>query len=295
MTENLTIEQLIHQIANRFEKASLFYGHGTNNSFDEACALVFHVLNLSFDVESEQLSKKVTEVDLEKILNLCGRRIKERIPLSYLTNEIYFAGLKFYIDERSIIPRSPFAELIENKFMPWAQPENVKNILDLCTGSGCMAIACAKFFPNAVIDAVDISKDALEVAKINVEMHNVKNQVHLIDSDLFNNLKNKKYDLIISNPPYVGSEEMKALPKEYIYEPKLALQANDDGLEIVARILKQSKDYLKDQGVLIVEVGNSQELLEQRFPKIPFIWLEFEYGGEGVFLLTPDKAPSLDL
>jgi ribosomal protein L3 glutamine methyltransferase len=287
MKNKFSIKKIVEDIAKRFEDADIHFGHGTDNAWDEAVALVFHVLQLAFDVDDEKiLRRQITAGEMQNINELVERRIKEKIPLAYLTHEAYFANLKFYVDERVIIPRSPFAELILNQFSPWVEYEKVNNILDLCAGSGCMAIACAKAFPHAKIDAVDLSADALEIAKINVEKLKVVEQINLIQADLFAKIKNKKYDLIISNPPYVGNEEMKSLPQEYQHEPNMSLETAEDGLGIVLRILQQAKNHLTKNGVLIVEVGNSRSALEKRLPNVPFIWLEFANGGEGVFLLT---------
>lgn len=229
---------------------------------------------------------------MDKLIN---RRIEKRIPVSYLTHEAWFSGLPFYVDERVLIPRSPIAELIEEGFQPWVDSKEINDILDLCSGSGCIAIACAKHFPDADIDATDISTDALAVAKINILRHDVENQVHLYHSNLFQNLPKKKYDLIISNPPYVNKEEMQTLPLEFKHEPSLGLEGGDEGLDLVIQILKNAKHYLNPQGLLIVEVGNSDTALIEKFPDMPFTWLEFQRGGGGVFLLTQEQlAASFD-
>ncbi len=279
-----TIE-IIEQVAQSFEKANLHYGHGTDNAWDEAVALVLYVLDLPFHIDEKESEKEISQSDQAKILALADRRVKENKPLPYLTNTAYFAGLPFYIDERVIIPRSPFAELIEQGFAPGINPDEIMQALDLCTGSGCMAIAAALALPNVAVDAVDISKDALDVAMINLQKYELEDRVNLIESDLFSNVPQKKYDVIMSNPPYVSQDEMKALPQEFHHEPHNALHAEDEGLEIVLKILKEAPNYLSKNGILIVEVGNSQEALEKRLPNVPFTWLEFERGGEGVFIL----------
>lgn len=288
-----TIRQSIDYVFEKLKYADVYFGHGTDNAWDEAVVLVLQVLALPFDVDEKTLQRELIQAEREKILNMLDKRIKTRKPLPYLTKQAYFVGLSFYVDERVIIPRSPIAELIENEFSPWIKPNDVHSILDLCTGSGCIAIACAKFFPNAHIDAVELSEDALAVAKINVEQHEVGNQVNLIQSDLFEQLANKKYDVIVSNPPYVSQNEMNELPCEYCHEPEMALLAKDNGLAVVEKILQQAPGYLTEHGILIVEVGSSRTALEERFPDIPFVWLEFSRGGEGVFLLGASMIVSL--
>ncbi|MDF2691408.1 MAG: prmB, partial [Gammaproteobacteria bacterium] len=231
------------------------------------------------------LDAKLTQLERKRILNKIRLRAKKRLPLPYITHEIWFAGLKMYVDERVLVPRSPIAELIQQQFSPWVEPESIHNILDLCTGSGCIAIACALAFPEAIVDAVDISKDALQVSKINVEHYELTKRVNLIESDLFQSLKGKKYDIIVSNPPYVDQSEIKAMPDEFKSEPMLGLASGKDGLDATKEILKQAAQHLNPNGILIVEVGASQEALIAQFPELPFTWLDFEKGGEGVFLL----------
>lgn len=286
---SLTVHQMIDRVAQELDEAEVFFGHGTDNAWDEAVALVFQVLEISFDNHfEEKLNFKLTLKQQQKILKILDQRIKEKKPLPYLIHTAYFAGLPFYVDERVLIPRSPMAELIENAFEPWLEKE-VHTILDLCTGSGCIAIACAKVFPEAKVDAVDISKEALEVAKINVKKHQVENQVQLICSDLFEQLAGKKYDIIISNPPYVGQKELKTLPEEYQWEPEIGLLTAEEGLGAVIKILNSAAHYLTEKGILIVEVGDNQERLEKKFPHLPFLWLDFERGEDGVFSLTKEQ------
>lgn len=284
-----TVGDALNWAAEQFENAKLFYGHGTDNAWDEAVALVLYVLQLPINTGREIMETKLSQQQQEKIHNLVHKRIKERKPVAYLTQQTWFAGLQFYVDERVIIPRSPMAELIQHRFSPWIKSEKVGRILDLCTGSGCIAIACAAEFPAAQVDAVDISDDALAVALINVKQHGLAERVHLIKSDLFAELNGRKYDVIISNPPYVSDAEMAALPLEYQHEPKLALAAGTKGLDLAIRILQTAEKYLTENGILIIEVGNSEKALRRCFPKIPFTWLEFEHGDGGVFLLTRDQ------
>ncbi|MBA2654876.1 MAG: 50S ribosomal protein L3 N(5)-glutamine methyltransferase [Gammaproteobacteria bacterium] len=287
--ELTTLRDYIRWGYSRFNAANLYYGHGTDNSWDEAVHLILSALHLPPDISPDLMSSTLTLVERRNLCELIFRRIDERIPAAYLTKEAWFAGLPFHVDERVIIPRSPLGELIEKGFSPWLDNHTPHHILDLCTGSGCIAIACAVEFAESQIDAVDISADALDVAKSNVVRHNLESQVNLIQSDLYQNVKGK-YDLIISNPPYVSHQEYDALPQEYSHEPSLALKANDDGLELAKRILKNAGEHLYSEGVLIVEVGNSQEALMENYPEVPFLWLDFERGGDGVFLLTAEQV-----
>lgn len=284
-----TIRDFIRWAMSCFNAAGLYFGHGTETAWDEAVALVLQSLHLPHDVSPTVLDANLTNQERELLYQLVQRRTTQRIPLAYLTHEAIFAGLPFYVDERVLIPRSPIAELIENQFQPWVDPDNVQTILDLCTGSGCIAIACAKAFPDALVDASDISTDALAVAKINVLRHNAEDQVHLHQSNLFDALPKKKYDIIVTNPPYVDANDMATLPKEYQHEPKLALAAGPEGLDFALQILKKASDYLNPNGILIVEVGNSEDALAKLLPDVPFTWLEFQNGGGGVFLLTMNE------
>ncbi|MES9898052.1 MAG: 50S ribosomal protein L3 N(5)-glutamine methyltransferase [Sedimenticola sp.] len=289
-TDNLaTLRDFIRWGMSRFNEAGLFFGHGTDNAHDEAVALVLHALHLPADLPTTYLDAVLTTPEREQVLGLLSERVEKRLPAAYLTHEAVFAGYSFYVNEHVLIPRSPIAELIGSAFEPWVQADAVDRVLDLCTGSACIAIACAHCFEGASVDAVDISADALDVASINVQRHDMGEQVEPILSDLFSALKGRRYDLIVSNPPYVSDEEMEQLPDEYLREPALGLEAGHDGLDIVARILRQASDYLEPNGVLIVEVGNSTEALAARYPQVPFLWLDFEHGGHGVFLLTAEQ------
>ncbi len=281
----MNVKHLIQKIVKSFESSDLYYGHGTDNAFDEAMWLVFSVLKLSYNDIPTIFSKKIDANQISSAWELANRRINERLPLAYLLNQAFFAGYEFYIDERVLIPRSPIAELIKQKFLPWIDPNNIDSVVDLGTGSGCIAIAIAHIFPEAKVDAVDISCDALEVASINIDRHNLKKRIELIESDFFVGLEGKKYDLIVSNPPYVNQNDIGTMPDEYHYEPKLGLEAGENGLYSVHKILNDASRFLTNNGILICEVGNSQKALEDAYPNLPFIWIEFLDGGSGVFLL----------
>lgn len=285
ISEVKTLRDMIHYGAAIFEEAKLYYGHGTDNALDEAAYLAFFALKETPDYSDEKLDTILCQDEIHVVDALFQQRVTTRQPAVYLTHEGWFAGLPFYVNENVLVPRSPIAELIEDQFQPWVSPEKVTRILDLCTGSGCIAIACALAFPNAEVDAADISKAALEVAKINREKHQLEKRLDLVESDLFNNLQDRRYDLIVSNPPYVDAEDMANLPDEYKHEPELGLTAGDTGLDLVIPMLRDAIHHLNPEGVLIIEVGNSEHALAERFPEVPFMWLSFEYGGEGVFML----------
>jgi ribosomal protein L3 glutamine methyltransferase len=276
-------------VARRLKRARVFYGHGTDNARDEAAALVFHVMKLSHGAAQRALARRSTAVQRECIDELTQARVERRVPLAYLTHEAWFAGRSFYVDERVLIPRSPIAELIEKRFAPWIDPRRVRDIVDVGTGSGCIALACAKAFPRANVDAVDIDPAALEVAAINRRRLRLTRRVRLVQSDHFAALGRRSYDIIVSNPPYVGAREMRGLPREYRHEPRSALESGRDGLDSVATILRAAGRHLRPLGLLVVEVGNTERLLASAYPKVPFTWLDFERGGGGVFALTREQ------
>ena len=283
---SLTVQQLIERGTRRLKRAGVFFGHGTDNAADEVAALIWHALRLPYPAEPKIYRRRVAAADVQRAEALIRRRIEERMPAVYLTGQTWFAGLPFYVDPRVLIPRSPLAELIEHRFMPWIEPARVHRILDLGTGSGCIAIACAKAFPRSRVDAVDISPEALAVAALNVRRHRLHRRVRLIQSSYFSALEGQTYDIIVSNPPYVGARELAALPPEYAHEPRVALAAGRAGLDAVREILRSAGRHLTDRGILVVEVGNSDVAVRRAFPRLPFTWLEFERGGGGVFMLT---------
>ncbi len=288
----VAVADLINETAENFQAAyesgKLFFGHGTDNAVDEAAWLVMHVLSLPFDGDESVLSQPVTGEALEATRALAKRRITERLPLAYLTHQAWFCGLPFYVDQRVLVPRSPMAELIDQKFQPWLLSPPGR-ILDLCTGSGCIGIACAHVFCNSEVILSDLSTDALAVAEKNIEAHHLGERVHVIQSDLFENLRGQQFDLIVSNPPYVDAADLAAMPEEYRHEPELGLGSGIDGLDFTRKLLDQAGKYLTERGLLVVEVGNSWEALQAEYPTLPFTWLDLEYGGHGVFVLTREQ------
>ncbi|MDR5611924.1 MAG: 50S ribosomal protein L3 N(5)-glutamine methyltransferase [Arsenophonus sp.] len=280
-----TIQDMLRWVISRFNAANIYYGHGTDNCWDEALQLVLPSLFLPLDIPQQLWVSRLTLSERHRIVERVLRRVNEHIPVAYLTNKAWFCGHEFYVDERVLIPRSPIGELINKHFAGIIDYEPV-TILDMCTGSGCIAIACAYQFPQAQIDAVDISADALAVAEQNIAAHGFSERIVPIRSDLFLNMPMIKYDLMVTNPPYVDAEDMSDLPAEYLVEPKLALAAGSDALKLVRRILANASRFLTDNGVLICEVGNSMLHLIEQYPDIPFTWLKFEQGGDGVFMLT---------
>ena len=288
----VSVRALIERGARRLRRAGVFFGHGTDNAFDESAALVFHALGLSHDVREVVYAKRVGAAAQGRVRDLITRRIEERVPAVYLTGETWFAGLPFHVDPRVLIPRSPIAELIERQFAPWIDPQRVRRVLDLGTGSGCIAIACARAFPRARVDAVDISDDALEVARANARRHRLGRRLRVFKSDHFGALGNESYDIIVTNPPYVGERELKSLPAEYRHEPRIALAAGRAGLDSVRIILQEAGRHLQPRGLLVVEVGNTELAVRRAFRHLPFVWLDFERGGGGVFLLTAEQLPT---
>ncbi|GHB29717.1 50S ribosomal protein L3 N(5)-glutamine methyltransferase [Salinicola rhizosphaerae] len=286
--ELLSIRDCLRWATSEFHAHRLHFGHGTDSAWDEAVALVLGALHLPWDIDPAVLDSRLLRVERCRIVGLVRERIESRRPLPYLIGEAFFAGFPFEVDERVLIPRSPTAELIEQGFAAWFPDLPPARVLDLCTGSGCIGIATALHLPTSEVDLVDISVEALEVAKANIVRHDVGQRVRAVVSDLFEGVAGQRYDLIVSNPPYVDSRDLAAMPAEYRHEPDLALGAGRDGLDIVRRILREARTYLNDGGMLIVEVGNSQHHLERAFPEVPFLWLEFERGGEGVFALPAE-------
>ncbi|MCJ8303866.1 50S ribosomal protein L3 N(5)-glutamine methyltransferase [Shewanella benthica] len=290
VTELRTIGDMLRWGVSRFNDANIYYGHGTDNAWDEAIALVFHALHLPEALGQQVIHANLTSSEKHKIVELIIRRVRERLPVPYLTNKAMFAGLEFFVDERVLVPRSPIAEMIANRFSPWLYNKQVNRVLDLCTGSACIAIACAYEFDEAEVDALDISADALDVAQINIESLGVLDRVFPIESDIFSAIpKGPHYDLIVSNPPYVDAEDIGDMPDEYQHEPAIGLASGRDGLDLTKRILANAADYMTTDGLLVVEVGNSMVHLMDQFPDVPFTWVTFENGGDGVFVLTRDQ------
>lgn len=283
-----TIDDVLRWSISQMQAQALHFGHGSANALEEARILLSHIIQLTPDEMLDARHCRLTRDEKNAYFELLKERIEKRRPAAYITHEAWFAGLPFYVDERVLVPRSPIAELIEQGFQPWLQ-EQPRRVLDMCTGSGCIAIACAYAFPEAQIDASDLSSDALLVAEHNIEQHGLEQQVTPLQSDLFEQLKGERYDLIVTNPPYVDAEDMADLPAEYHHEPELGLAAGDDGLVLVDEMLLQAADHLSDNGLLVCEVGNSMPALADKYPLTPFVWVEFERGGDGVFILSKEQ------
>lgn len=283
-----TIHDMLRWAVSCFSAAGIWYGHGTENPWDEAVQLILPTLWLPLDIPENMCHARLTVSERNNIVDRVIRRVKERIPVAYINNKAWFCGHEFYIDERVLIPRSLIGELIKNRF-PSLMSEQPHHILDMCTGCGCIAIACAYAFPAAEVDAVDISTDALAVAERNIEEHGLLNQVIPIRADLFRDLPKMKYDLIVTNPPYVGTEDIDYLPNEYRHEPELGFAAGSDGLKLLRRILACASNYLNENGLLICEVGNSMVHMTEQYPDVPFDWLKVNNGYGGVFMLTREK------
>ncbi len=285
-----TVRDWLRYAVSRFTEAGLFFGHGTTGAYDEAAYLILHTLHLPLDRLEPFLDARLPHVEREQLLEIVSRRVDQRIPAAYLTHEAWLGPYRFYVDERVLIPRSYIAELLREGLSPWVpDPAQIQAALDLCTGSGCLAILLAHTFPNADVDAADISSDALAVALRNVADHGVQGRVNLIRSDLLSNLTEKRYDLIVSNPPYVTAMAMEELPPEYRYEPELALRGGDDGLDAVRTILRRAADFLTSDGLLVVEVGQNRVATEAAFPRLPFTWLATESSEDSVFLLKREE------
>ncbi|MDO9312524.1 MAG: 50S ribosomal protein L3 N(5)-glutamine methyltransferase [Nitrosomonas sp.] len=288
-----TIRDLLRFAVSQFNKAGLHFGHGSANAYDEAVYLILKTLYLPLDQLEPFLDARVTDTECSQVLEMIDRRVTDRIPVAYLTHEAWLGDFNFYVDERVIIPRSFIAELLQTQFSPWVtEPDTIISALDLCTGSGCLAILMAHAFENAQIDAADISTQALAVAHKNVQDYGLEQRIDLIESDLFSALHGKRYDLIISNPPYVNAESMMELPQEYRHEPENALASGLDGLDATRQILQQAARYLTDDGILVVEIGHNRAELEQAYPGVPFTWLETSAGDEFVFLLQREQLPN---
>jgi len=281
-----TVGELVTWAERRLAGASLHYGHGTDNPLDEAGALVFHALGIPHDEAALAYGRAVEPAAARRAAELVARRISERVPSAYLTGRTWFAGHEIEVTPDVLVPRSPLAELCERGFAPWIDPESVRRVLDIGTGSGCIAIACAHAFADARVDAADVSPAALEVAGRNIRAHGLQKRVRPVLSDVYDGIGARRYDIIVSNPPYVSEAEMRALPSEYRREPALGLVAGKRGLDVVERILERAADHLRPRGILVVEVGNSEQRVREAWPRVPFTWLEFERGGGGVFLLS---------
>ena len=292
LNELSSIRDWLRYAVSRFEDSDVFFGHGTSNAYDEAVWLIFGFLHLPHDTIENFLDAHLTSKEKKDLSFLIEKRINDKIPTAYLLNEAWLRDYKFYVDERVIVPRSLIAESLSENLYPWIDdPEKIYSALDLCTGSGCLGIMMAHSFQNAIIDLVDISEKALQVAEINVNHYGLHDRIELIQSDLFDRLKGKKYDLIISNPPYVNQTSVDSFPMEFLKEPSMALGSGEDGLDHTIRIIHEAKHYLNDDGILIVEIGHNKEILLKKFPKLQFQWLDVSLGNDFVFMLEKSHLP----
>ncbi|MEF8752640.1 MAG: 50S ribosomal protein L3 N(5)-glutamine methyltransferase [Accumulibacter sp.] len=290
--ELFTLRDLLRFAVSRFSEAKLYFGHGSDNAWDEAAYLLLHHLHLPLDRLEPFLDARLTREERGSALRLIDRRVNERLPAAYLSNEAWLGAHRFYVDERVIVPRSFIAELLHERLAPWIdEPDAIGSVLDLCTGSGCLAILAAHAFPTARVDAVDLSADALAIARRNVADYDLGERIRLLQGDLFSGLGGHRYDLIIANPPYVGAAAMASLPAEYRYEPELALASGEDGLDLTRAILGGAQRHLQPAGLLVVEIGHNRDALEAAFPETPFTWLDTSAGDQYVFLLHRDELP----
>ncbi len=288
-----TVRDLLRFAVTRFNQAELSFGHVSANAYDEAAYLVLHTLHLPLDLLEPFLDARLTAAEIDAVLNVIERRASERIPAAYITQEAWMHGVRFYVDERVIVPRSFIGELLQDGLQPYVEdPEQVGAVLELCTGSGCLAILAAHAFPNADIDAVDLSKPALEVATRNVDEHDLDERIALFEGDLFTPLPERRYDVIITNPPYVNADSMASLPAEYKHEPEMALAGGVDGMDIVRRILSEARNWLTEDGVLVVEIGNERANVEAAFGGLDLVWLSTSAGDDNVFLIQAADLPS---
>ncbi len=288
-TELQTVRDFIRWTCSLLNEHKVYLGHGNINAWDEAVQLVMAGVHLSWNSDKTVLDARLLTSEKARVISFVCQRVEARKPLPYITNEAWFMGMPFYVDERVLIPRSPVAQLIETEFSPFLREGLVERVLDLCTGSGCIGIACAYAFEEAQVDLVDISVEALVVAQKNIEQHELEERVTAIQSDLFEAVSGHKYDLIVSNPPYVDQQDFESMPQEYHHEPELALTSGNDGLDITRSILREACDYLTEDGLLVVEVGNSEVQLMTEFPHVPFIWVDLPEGGNGVFVITAQE------
>ena len=292
-TQLHTVRDCLRFAVSRFNQADLFFGHGSDNAYDEAVYLILHTLHLPLEQLEPFLDARLTTAEVQSVLTILQRRVTERLPAAYLTQEAWLGEHRFYVDARVIVPRAFIAELLRDQLAPWiSDADAVTSVLDMCTGSGCLAILAALAFHQAKVDAVDLSPDALAVAAINVAAYDLDDQIELVYSDLFEGVHGRSYDLILSNPPYVDAESVADLPKEYLHEPALALGSGEDGLDATRRILAQARKHLNPHGVLIVEIGHNREALEAAYPHLPFTWLETSAGDQHVFLLRREELPN---